>query len=69
MYINEDHILIRDFKENDIKNKIEWINDPRNNTFLHYDIPLNYKDTLNTKPKISRKELIVSLSTIRFQLD
>ena len=47
MYINEDHILIRDFKENDIKNKIEWINDPRNNTFLHYDIPLNYKDTLN----------------------
>ena len=49
MYINEDHILIRDFKENDIKNKIEWINDPRNNTFLHYDIPLNYKDTLNLK--------------------
>ena len=67
MYINEDHILIRDFKENDIKNKIEWINDPRNNTFLHYDIPLNYKDTLNwykTKDKSKRIDCIIEYDSI-----
>ena len=61
MYINEDHILIRDFKENDIKNKIEWINDPRNNAFLHYDIPLNYKDTLNLEDGNGNKTKVVLL--------
>lgn len=34
------HITIRDFCENDIDNKIKWINDDRINKFLHYDIPL-----------------------------
>lgn len=72
MYINEDHILIRDFKENDIKNKIEWINDPRNNTFLHYDIPLNYKDTLNwykTKDKSKRIDCIIEYDSIPVGLE
>lgn len=40
-------ISIRRFDECDIKNKVKWINDPRNNTFLHYDLPLEYEKTLN----------------------
>lgn len=40
-------VLLRDFCEVDIPNKIKWINNPDNNSFLHYDIPLTYKKTLN----------------------
>lgn len=40
-------ISIRKFKEEDIENKIRWINDKRNNEFLHYDLPLEYEKTLN----------------------
>ncbi len=39
-------ITIRKFDENDIEKKICWINDARNNQFLHYDLPLEYKKTL-----------------------
>lgn len=33
-------ISIRKFKNTDIPNKVKWINDPLNNKFLHYDLPL-----------------------------
>ena len=39
-------VSLRDFSERDIENKIEWINNPANNTYLHYEIPLNYDKTL-----------------------
>lgn len=39
-------ISIRKFEESDIHNKIKWINDPENNRFLHYDLPLIYEKTL-----------------------
>ena len=45
MYKKKCEILIRDFKEEDIENKIKWINDINNNEYLHYCIPLNYDDT------------------------
>lgn len=38
-------ISIRKFEKKDIPNKIEWINNPKNNVYLHYDIPLNIRDT------------------------
>lgn len=39
-------IQIREFLEQDIDNKIKWINDSRNNEFLHYDLPLIKEKTL-----------------------
>jgi len=41
----KNNILIRDFEERDIDSKIKWINDEKNNKFLHYDIPLNKEKT------------------------
>lgn len=39
-------ISLRDFAEKDIENKVNWINDSRNNEFLHYELPLEYEKTL-----------------------
>lgn len=41
-----DEVSLRIFEESDIEKKIEWINNPENNTYLHYDIPLEYEKTL-----------------------
>lgn len=38
-------INIRKFEAGDIPNKVRWINDPCNNTFLHYDLPLEIDKT------------------------
>lgn len=38
-------VKIRKFEFNDINKKIEWINNPKNNEFLHYDLPLEYEKT------------------------
>lgn len=43
---NNDEITIRKFNENDIENKVKWINNPENNKYLHYDLPLEYNKTL-----------------------
>lgn len=47
MAICEENVSLRLFTESDIKDKIRWINDPENNKYLHYDIPLEYEKTLN----------------------
>ena len=38
-------ISIRKFCKEDIANKVKWINDPKNNTYLHYDLPLEIEKT------------------------
>jgi len=38
-------ITIRRFEKSDIENKVAWINDPDNNRFLHYDLPLSVEKT------------------------
>ena len=40
-------IKIRKFEEADVRYKVDWINDPANNRYLHYDLPLEYEKTLN----------------------
>lgn len=40
-------VVLRRFEEKDINNKVKWINDSKNNKFLHYDLPLEYDKTLN----------------------
>lgn len=38
-------VSIRKFEREDIPKKVEWINNPANNRFLHYDIPLDVEKT------------------------
>lgn len=38
-------ITIRQFEKSDIPKKVEWVNNPENNQFLHYDIPLSVEKT------------------------
>ena len=39
-------VSIRRFNKGDIGNKVRWINDERNNQYLHYDLPLEYDKTV-----------------------
>lgn len=39
------NVSIRKFEKRDIPNKVKWINDPANNAFLHYDLPLEIGKT------------------------
>ena len=47
LLIHDGDVALRDFEEQDIPRKIEWINNAENNTYLHYDIPLEYDKTLH----------------------
>ena len=38
-------VTIREFTFEDIALKVNWINNPENNQFLHYDLPLEYEKT------------------------
>lgn len=38
-------VTIRRFQKSDIPMKVEWVNNPENNQFLHYDIPLSVEKT------------------------
>ena len=38
-------VEIRKFAREDIPKKVEWINCPENNRFLHYDIPISAEGT------------------------
>lgn len=38
-------VILRDFLVEDIPLKIKWINNPDNNKYLHYDIPLQLEKT------------------------
>ena len=55
MYQFED-VRIRRFRKDDIPLKIEWINDPANNRYLHYDLPLEYDKTLAWYERIKDRE-------------
>lgn len=38
-------VSLRKFTKDDIPKKVEWINNPDNNRFLHYDLPLEEEKT------------------------
>ena len=46
MRLVDNEVCVREFQSADIARKVEWINDPENNQYLHYDIPLEYEKTL-----------------------
>lgn len=39
------NVHLRPFEERDIPQKVCWLNDSRNNRFLHYDFPLSVEKT------------------------
>ena len=39
------NITLRKFTDADIPNKVRWINDESNNTYLHYELPLEIEKT------------------------
>lgn len=41
----EVEVSIRKFERTDIPKKVEWVNNPENNQFLHYDIPICVEKT------------------------
>lgn len=46
-------IALRKFEQKDIKNKVKWINDKKNNEYLHYNLPLTIEGTTIWYKKIS----------------
>ena len=38
-------VALRKFERTDIPRKVEWINNPENNQYLHYDIPISIEGT------------------------
>lgn len=38
-------VQLRKFEKGDIPNKVRWINDDKNNRYLHYDLPLSIEKT------------------------
>lgn len=55
MYRFED-VRLRKFRFEDIPLKIKWINDPANNRYLHYDLPLEYEKTCRWYEAIKDRE-------------
>ena len=49
-------VTLRKFEKSDIPKKIEWINNPANNRFLHYELPLEYDKTLRWFEKNQYRE-------------
>lgn len=45
-------VSLRKFCEADIPLKVKWINDPANNRYLHYDLPLQEDGTRNWFHKV-----------------
>ena len=63
---SSDEITIRKFDKEDIENKIRWINNPENNKFLHYYLPLEYDRTLlwfeKNKENKNRYDAVIELN-------
>ena len=46
-YLSDNGISVREFCLGDIDNKVKWINNPQNNQYLHYDIPICRAKTID----------------------
>jgi len=57
-------IKIRPFEMDDISYKVKWINEPRNNKYLHYDTPINYSKTLEWFEKVKKLTSRLDLTII-----
>ena len=67
MFVQFEGVTLRDFTENDINDKIRWINDPENHRYLHYEIPLEYEKTLQwflSKNNSNRLDLVIQYGSV-----
>lgn len=67
MLLQYDKVKLRHFCEEDIANKVRWINDPENNKYLHYDLPLEKEKTLQwyrNKDDNNRLDLVIEYDEI-----
>ena len=48
-------ITLRKFEKRDVENKVKWINDSQNNTYLHYELPLEIEKTNEWFEKIRNR--------------
>ena len=53
MKIILDNCCIRTFQESDIEKKVFWINNPENNCYLHYTLPLTIDGTKRWFEKVN----------------
>ncbi len=49
-------VTIRKFRREDIPLKVKWINDPNNNQYLHYDLPLEVGKTEKWFEKVENSD-------------
>lgn len=61
-------VRLRKFVAADIPNKVRWINDERNNTYLHYDLPLEIEKTQrwfeSIKDSSNRYDAVIEVSGV-----
>lgn len=67
MELLKDNVLVREFRLEDIPQKVEWINNPNNNEYLHYNLPLSVEGTTHwfiNKDSSSRLDCVVEYDGI-----
>ncbi len=68
IHITEDNIVVRSFTIDDVPSKVEWINNPANNKYLHYDLPLEVEKTCrwfnNNKDREDRIDAVIEVDGI-----
>ncbi len=67
MKIKNDNVLLRDFIITDIEKKCEWINNPKNNRYLHYELPLFVSKTKKwfmEKDNSCRLDLVIEYDNV-----
>lgn len=61
-------VTIRKFEKRDIPNKVKWVNDKRNNAYLHYDLPLEIAKTEkwfdSNQDRVDRYDAIIEADNI-----
>ena len=55
-------VEIRPFKKSDVPLKVQWINNPKNNKYLHYDLPLIESKTYEWFEKLSERKDRIDLT-------
>lgn len=62
------NVTIRKFESKDIPYKVRWINNPKNNKYLHYQLPLEVKKTENwfdkNKDNPNRYDAVIEVDNI-----
>lgn len=67
MIAEYEDVVLREFEETDIPLKVEWINNPANNRYLHYDLPMRVDRTIDwfrKKDNSKRLDCIIEYNNV-----